>query len=115
MNFYETHSYRNISATLVLQKLFGVYYYSSAYALKYFELKPKSCGHYDIFNMNMLSKGTTVFFSTNTYETRVDKLRMISTFNPDTNHLTVCTDIGHHFSGAQIRIVTTVAHVTAHT
>src|SRR5690625_1723956 len=55
MNFYETHSYRNISATLVLQKLFGVYYYSSAYALKYFELKPKSCGHYDIYNIDRKS------------------------------------------------------------
>lgn len=101
MNFYETHSYRNVSATLVLQKLFGVYYYSSAYALKYFELKPKSCGHYDIFNMNMLSTGSTEFFSTNPYETRVDKTRLISEYKPAAKHLNVCTVSSDNCGGCE--------------
>lgn len=101
MNFYESHSYRHISASLTLQKLFHVYYYSSAYSLKYFELKPGSPGHYDIFNMNMLSTETTSFYSTNPYETRVDKTRLVSQYGPATKYLNVCIKDGHNCGGCE--------------
>ena len=38
MNFKETHTFRSMSATLALQKLFNVYYYSSGYHIKTFHL-----------------------------------------------------------------------------
>lgn len=101
MNFYESHSYRHISAGLVLQKLFHVYYYSSAYSLKYFELKPGSPGHYDIFNMSMLSTETVSFYSTNPYETRVDKTRLVSEFKPATKYLNVCIKDGRNCGGCE--------------
>lgn len=101
MNFYETHSYRHLSAVLVLQKLFHVYYYSSAYSLKYFELKPNSPGHYDIFNMSMLSTENIDFYSTNPYETRVDKTRLVSQYKPATKYLNVCIVDGHNCGGCE--------------
>lgn len=100
-NFYETHTYRNLSACLTLQKLFHVYYYSSAYSLKYFELKPGSCGHYDIFNMSMLSTESLQFFSTNPYETRVDKTRLVSQYKPAAKYLNVCLVDGKNCGGCE--------------
>lgn len=101
MNFYETHSYRHLSAGLILQKLFHVYYYSSAYSLKYFELKPNSPGHYDIFNMSMLSTESMDFYSTNPYETRVDKTRLVSQYKPATKYLNVCIVDGENCGGCE--------------
>ncbi|RKQ33486.1 hypothetical protein [Oceanobacillus halophilus] len=101
MGFYETHSYRNISATLALQKLFHVYYYSSAYSLKYFELKPGSPGHYDVFNMSMLSTENLSFFSTNPYETRVEKTRVVSQYKPAEKYLNVCIVDGVNCGGCE--------------
>ncbi|WML47801.1 hypothetical protein RCG23_21105 [Neobacillus sp. PS3-34] len=96
LGFYETHTYRNISACLVLQKLFKVYYYSSSYSLKYFELKPDSCGHFDIFNMSMLSTENISFFSTCPYLTRVEKTRIVSEFKTAYKFLNVCLRDGEN-------------------
>lgn len=96
LGFYETHTYRNISACLALQKLFKVYYYSSSYSLRYFNLKPGSCGHYDIFNMSMLSTETLNFFSTCPYHTRVDKTKIVSIFEPAYKYLNVCIRDGEN-------------------
>lgn len=96
LNFYESHSYRNASACLALQKLFHVYYYSSNYSLKYFELKPNSCGHYDTFNMNMLSNETINLYSTCPYHTRVEKTKMVANYKPATKYLNVCTVDGEN-------------------
>lgn len=101
LGFYETHSFRNISACLALQKLFHVYYYSSAYSLKYFELKPGSPGHYDIFNMSMLTTENLSFFSTNPYETRVDKTRIVSQFELAEKYLNVCIVDGGNCGGCE--------------
>ena len=90
LNFYQTHTFRNLSACLVLQKLFKVYYYSSSYSMEYFALRPDSCGHYDIFNMAMLSTENTSFFSTCPHHSRVDKTRLVSKFAPAQKYLNVC-------------------------
>ncbi|WP_197035379.1 hypothetical protein [Rossellomorea vietnamensis] len=44
--FPETHTLRSVSAALTLQKLFNIYYYSSAVHIKDFELNEKSIGHF---------------------------------------------------------------------
>ncbi|MCL6572370.1 MAG: hypothetical protein K6T88_11905 [Bacillus sp. (in: Bacteria)] len=101
LGFYETHTYRNLSACLALQKLFKIYYYSSSYALKYFELKPESCGHYDIFNMSMLSTENISFFSSCPHHTRVDKTRMVSNYEPAYKYLNVCIVNGENCGGCE--------------
>lgn len=94
LGFYETHTYRNISACLALQRLFKVYYYSSSYSIKYFDLKPHSCGHYDIFNMSMLSTESINFFSTCPHHTRLEKTKLVSQFEPASKYLNVCISDG---------------------
>lgn len=101
LGFYETHTYRNISACLALQKLFKVYYYSSSYSMKYFDLKPNSCGHYDIFNMSMLSTENINFFSSCPHHTRVEKTRMVSNFEPAYKYLNVCLVDGENCGGCE--------------
>jgi hypothetical protein len=101
LGFYETHTYRNISACLALQKLFKVYYYSSSYALRYFELKPGSCGHYDIYNMSMLSTENITFFSTCPHNTRLDKTKMVSNYEPAFKYLNVCIVDGENCGGCE--------------
>ena len=99
--FNETHTYRNISASLVLQKLFKAYYYSSSYSIKYFDLKPKSCGHFDIFNMSMLSTENISFYSSCPHQTRVEKTKMVSQFEPARRYLNVCITDGSNCGGCE--------------
>ncbi|MED1205198.1 hypothetical protein [Heyndrickxia acidicola] len=101
LGFYETHTYRNLSASLALQKLFKTYYYSSSYSLKHFELKPNSCGHYDFFNMNMLSTEGMSFFSACPYHTRVEKTKMVSKFKLAYKYLNVCIRDGQNCGGCE--------------
>lgn len=101
LGFYETHTYRNMSACLALQKLFKVYYYSSSYSLKYFDLKPNSCGHYDIFNMSMLSTENISLYSSCPHHTRVEKTRMVSNFEPAYKYLNVCLVDGENCGGCE--------------
>ncbi|WP_431800748.1 hypothetical protein [Halobacillus andaensis] len=89
-NFESTHTLRSMSAVLVLQKLFNTYYYSSAVHANEFKLSKNSMGHYDIFNLSMLSTETTNLFSSCCTKTRVDKTRMVAEFKPSYKYLDVC-------------------------
>ncbi|MFZ7942508.1 hypothetical protein [Neobacillus sp. 19] len=94
LEFQPTHSFRSISAVLVLQKLFGVYYYSSSYHAKHFKLSNKDSAYYDIFNMSMLSTENSKFYSTCPTATRVEKTRMVAKYVPSHKYLNVCVHDG---------------------
>ncbi|MFJ8247731.1 hypothetical protein [Peribacillus asahii] len=94
LNFQATHTLRNMSAVLALQKLFNVYYYSSTYHLKDFKFSTKDSAFYDIFNLSMISTESVSLFSSCTNLTRVEKTRLVSNFEPAHKYLNVCTRAG---------------------
>ncbi|MFD1040624.1 hypothetical protein ACFQ3N_19880 [Virgibacillus byunsanensis] len=90
MNFKKTNSMRSISAALILQGLFKVYYYSSGVPIKNFNLNKDSTNGFDIFNMSMLSTETLSFFSSCPIMTRFEKTRIVSDYKPSYKYLNVC-------------------------
>lgn len=95
MGFAELHTIRNMSAVLVLQKLFNVYYYASSVPLENFTLN-KSMGSYDTFSLQMLSTESVSFFSSGTTLTRFDKTKMITHMDLVKKYLNVCIKSGHN-------------------
>lgn len=89
MNFVQTHTYRNVAAALALQKLFNVYYYSSTYSLKHFELSGAP-SYYDIYILDMLSTNNIKFYSTGKIYSRVEKTEIVSHSTLSHKYLNVC-------------------------
>ncbi|SEP67567.1 hypothetical protein SAMN05216232_0544 [Virgibacillus subterraneus] len=90
MNFKQTNTLRSLSAVLILQKLFKVYYYSSSVPLKRFRLVKEDTGAFDIFNMSMLSTETIRFFSGCPFMTRIEKTELVANYKPSYRYLNVC-------------------------
>ncbi|RKD25775.1 hypothetical protein BEP19_02200 [Ammoniphilus oxalaticus] len=86
LNFESTHTFRSMSVVLILQRLFGVYYYSSAFNLK--ESREKA--YYEIFNMAMLSTESINLYSSGSAYTRVEKTRLVGEYTPAYKYLDVC-------------------------
>jgi hypothetical protein len=85
-----THTLRSVSAILSMQKLFKVYYFSSAIHLKDFKLTKKDPAYYDVFNLSMLSTEGLSFFSSCTNYTRLEKTRIITKLEQSYKYLNVC-------------------------
>jgi bacterioferritin-associated ferredoxin len=96
MNFQSTNSLRSLSAILILQKLFKVYYYSSSYHIKNFKLSNKDTSYFDVFNMTMLSTENLKFFSSCPTYSRVEKTRMVAEYTPSYKYLNVCVKDGNN-------------------
>lgn len=91
VNFEHTHTYRNIGAVLLLQKLFSKYYYSPAYNLDRFSCNiADASGHYDKWLLPNLSTEFTNFYNSNKNWTREDKLKRIVNFPQSYDWLKVC-------------------------
>ncbi|WP_375052844.1 hypothetical protein [Virgibacillus sp. JSM 102003] len=90
MNFKQTNTMRSLSAVLILQRLFKVYYYSSGFPLKRFRLIKEDTGAFDIFNMSMLSTETIRFFSGCPIMTRIEKTELVASYEPSYKYLNVC-------------------------
>ncbi|MFD1040623.1 hypothetical protein ACFQ3N_19875 [Virgibacillus byunsanensis] len=90
MNFKQTNSMRSLSAVLILQRLFKVYYYSSGFPLKRFRLIKEDTGAYDIFNMSMISTETIRFYSSCPIMTRIEKTELVADYTPSYKYLNVC-------------------------
>ncbi len=90
-NFQNTHTFRNISCILNLQKLFRNYYYASAHRLDYYNLRSKDPGEFDILSTSMLSTESINFFSSVAAFNRIERTEMISDFSSTYNYLDVCT------------------------
>jgi hypothetical protein len=92
--FPETHTLRSISAALTLQKLFNIYYYSSAVHIKDFKLNERSMGHFDIFSLPMLETENISFYSTCSTLSRIDKTKKIADYKIVQKYLNVCVKDG---------------------
>jgi hypothetical protein len=91
MNFEMTHVPRNVSAVLMLQRLFGRYYYSSAF--RYEDCRAgaaKGIAYADPFALHHLSTETFDCISTGCQHTRVEKTRLTGLVPGAARWLNVC-------------------------
>jgi len=92
MNFQQTHTFRNISCILNLQKLFKNYYYASGYRFDYFRLNKDVTSDADILYLSMLSTESLDLFSSVNYMNRRERTEFISKFPKTYSTLDVCTN-----------------------
>ena len=89
MSFVKTHTLRNISALLVFQKLFHVYYYSAGYQTLNAKFN-KDSASYDVISLPLLSTENVTFYSAGSNYSRIEKTKMVSEFELSYHYLNVC-------------------------
>ena len=92
MNFQSTHTLRNLSCILTLQKLFKNYYYASPHRFDKYSLNSIDTGDYDLLNTNMLSTESVSFFSSSANLSRIERTELITNFPKTYTYLDVCTN-----------------------
>lgn len=100
MPHIESHSFRNVSAVLVLQKLFRVYYYSAGVSWEDFEFT-SAPAHYDIYLLSMLSIANCSFYSIGGESSRLDKVKRITEYSATHEHLDVCLSQANNCSSCE--------------
>jgi hypothetical protein len=91
MNFQNTHTTRNISAVLLLQKLLGKYYYASAHQYQDCIITESPDGAViDPAAIHLFSTETTECISTGCQYSRVEKTMKVAEFEPSYRYLDVC-------------------------
>lgn len=93
MDFQQTHAPRNISSVLLLQGLFGKYYYASTY--KYqdcFAGETYDIAYIDPFSIHLLSTETLDCVSTGCQYSRVEKTLKVTKVKSSYSWLNVCVD-----------------------
>lgn len=100
MNFQKTHTLRNLSCILILQKLIHVYYYASSMRFDEFKISSRATADYDILNMAFLSTESTSLYSSAANFTRVERTAFITSFAQTHKYLDVCTNLNISEIGA---------------
>lgn len=91
LKFQLTHTTRNLSSILLLQKLFSKYYYASGLNYKdCFIGKTYDMAYSDPSAVNLLSTETLQFIPTGSQYTRTQKTEIISDYEPTYGYLNVC-------------------------
>jgi hypothetical protein len=88
------HTFRAMSAILTMQKLLGVFYYSSGYTAKEFSIKFGRCAKYDLFSLPCFSTEDLENYSIGIKATRTEKVNTVSMWPPSYKHLESCLDFG---------------------
>ncbi len=89
--FYTNHTYRNVAAILVLQRMFSKFYYASAHNLDCFHCDSgKDSAEYEKWLLPYLSTDNLYFYSANRHWTRMEKVELLADFEPSYDYLTVC-------------------------
>ena len=92
LEYVKTHSLRNASGALLLQKLFGRYLYASAYAYEDCRVSDvDTMGYGDPFVMHLLSTESLECISTGCQHTRTEKTALVSEMAASRRYLCVCT------------------------
>ena len=74
IRFDQTHTYRNLGCTLLFQRYFKKYYYSSAYNLDKFKAKADAdCAYYEKWLIPLLGTENTEFYNANQALNRIEK------------------------------------------
>jgi hypothetical protein len=84
------------SIAFALQKLFGVYYFSSAYSADEIDFHPTpyDAAYYDIFNMPNISTERLLFYSAGCEMSRFGKVQQIADWSVAQEYLRVCAANG---------------------
>jgi hypothetical protein len=88
--FVPTHTYRNLACSLLFQKLFKTYYYSSGHNIKDFRIDPSDTANYDLLIALALSTNNLNFEIFGLMANRVEKTKEIINYMPARDHLNVC-------------------------
>ncbi len=103
MKFIHTHTIRNFTCVLLLQKLFSKYYYSSTF--RFDETKVEhTCyqktdmAYCDAIAQKYLSTETLSFIATGLQYDRVEKTDLISSYEPTYRYLNTCVEDGKNCS-----------------
>jgi len=82
--------FRLPAAVLALQKLFGVFLHSGAYEFSRFAFVPENSAYYELLPLSCFETDCTVFYSTGSHVSRIQKLRELSDFQPARSYLHPC-------------------------
>ena len=95
-DFKSTHTFRNISAALIFQKLIKNYYYSSAFKFTQIQINPKDPSSFDVFLLQGLSTESTYFYSSMLSHSREERVELISNYSNKLNSfIDVCVTPNH--------------------
>jgi len=82
-----------MSMILAMQKLFKVYYFSSAFTVKEFALSETDAAYFDILTTQYLGTNSLNFYSSGMEASRLEKVRYISAFPFTYKNLSVCLNV----------------------
>jgi len=92
-SFSRFHTFRNAGTALLLQKLYGKYYYSSTGNLDNFKSSFSTpSAAYEKWLFPYLSCGSTEFYNSNKAWGRLEKIKIISNLKESYDYLTVCSN-----------------------
>lgn len=90
------HTFRSMSAVLVMQKLFSAYHYASAYPISKFKISSEGVAYADEYILRCLSTETTRLYSALAPLTRQQRSALAADFEPAHNFLNVCVRSIHN-------------------
>lgn len=97
MNFEYTHTPRNLSVVLLLGRLFGRYYYASAFRYRDCCVGPnEAMACCDPVAVHLLSTETLDCVATGSQHSRVEKTRLVTRVPGASRWLNVCTSVAAH-------------------
>lgn len=82
-----------MSMILAMQKLFRVYYFSSAFTVKEFKMSEVDAAYFDILTTQYLGTENLTFYSSGMEVSRLEKVGYISAFPFTYNNLSVCLNV----------------------
>lgn len=83
-------AFRLSAAVLALQKLFGVFLHSGTYEFSRFAFVSENCAYYELLLLSCFETDNTVFYSTGSHVSRIQKLRELSVFPLAKKYLHPC-------------------------
>lgn len=93
INFGQTHTPRNVSAALILQKLLGKYLYASGLRFEDCFVGPcQDPAYTDPFTLHLLSTESTECISAGGQYSRIEKTAKVAELEPSYRYLEVCFD-----------------------
>ena len=92
--FLDVQSFRNIACALALGRLFSVYLLSSSYDAAHFKLNFRDAPYFDLLTTRQSSTEALAFYHAGEEATRVEKLALLSDWEPSRRWLHPCFRTG---------------------
>ncbi|GHV77522.1 hypothetical protein AGMMS49942_23430 [Spirochaetia bacterium] len=104
-----------MSGALALQKLFSVYYYSSAFSVDEFHMSDVDAAYFELLTVHSISTENTDIYSSGIEISRLEKVKYISEFSFTYDNLSVClsTDQENGNCGRCAKCTRTMAELEA--